>query len=84
MVKPNQTVDANAVTNITGSLTEINSVIAADVAGTIAVSDNFNATVSDTSITASALTTMSESTEGTIYHSSNDNHGYRYSNNCEY
>ena len=64
--KTNQTVDANAVGTITGTLTEINSVIAADDAGTIAVSGNFNVTVSDTSITAAALTTMSAKTEGTV------------------
>ena len=56
---------STAVSTITGTLTEINAVIAAD-GGTIDIDTNFNTTIEDTTIEASALTTMSGLTTGLV------------------
>ena len=60
------TVNANNVDTLTGTLSEINVVLTADGNGTILIDDDFNATVSDTTIEASALTALSTLTEGVI------------------
>jgi len=56
---------STAVSTITGTLSEINTVIAAD-GGTIDIDTNFNTTIEDTTIEASALTTMSGLTTGLV------------------